>query len=98
MSGFTENMSNLPPGCSTNDIEERAGGEHVSYAWYCSGLPVPPKEQWATNALRFLTAEEAQAYGDDLGCRWFAMGEGEVRQTSDPANYVWKDGKAERLD
>lgn len=97
MSGFASNMSNLPPGCSVNDIEEQATG--VSYAWYCSGLPKPAsKAEWVTNAMRFATEKEAQAWGDDLRGRWFAMGDGEVRKTSDPVNFKLFNGQLKRLE
>lgn len=62
----------------------------MSFAWYCSGVPKPAsKDEWATNALRFATKEEAEAYGNDLGSRWMAMGEGEVRETADTVNYTF---------
>jgi hypothetical protein len=35
--------------------------------------------KWISNALRFATKEEAEAYGDNLAMRWFTA-------LSDPAN------------
>lgn len=96
MPGFSQNFSNLPPGCTDSDIEQQT--KTVSYAWYCSGVPRPAsKAEWTTNALRFATPEEAQRYGDDLGSRWFAMGDGEVRETSDPVTYALIDNILTRI-
>jgi hypothetical protein len=40
----------------------------MAWKWACG------KEQ-ATNALRFATKEECEAYGDNLRMRWFGMPE-----------------------
>lgn len=50
----------------------------MSWKW-CVG-----KEQ-ASNALRFATKEEAEAYGFNLACRWFAMpSPAEAIESDDP--------------
>jgi len=48
---------------------------------------------FATNALRFATREEAQAWLDDLVCRWFAVRDVRVDESTDPVNYAIRDGK-----
>lgn len=53
----------------------------------------------ATNALRFATREEADAYGIDLACRWTAVREIETREMPEPVNYRWTPERgAERIE
>ena len=53
---------------------------------------------WNTNALRFATREEAEAYARDLYSRW-TLCEGHCAQESeDEVNYAWVDGRAVRLE
>ena len=40
----------------------------MSWKWICGA-------ERASNALRFATKEECEAYGHNLACRWFAMPE-----------------------
>ena len=48
---------------------------------------------FATNALRFATREEAQMWLDDLMCRWFAVTDVRVDESTDPVNYSTVDGR-----
>jgi hypothetical protein len=49
--------------------------------------------QWTTNALRFATKEEAEAYVSDLSSRWFLVRETRAVPSTDPINYKWVPGK-----
>lgn len=53
---------------------------------------------YTSNAFRFATEAEAEAYGSDLSGRWLAIKDGRVRLTLDPVNYVWSEGRAVRLE
>lgn len=49
--------------------------------------------EWAGNALRFATKEEAEASASDTYSRWMlAVGHRAV-ESDDPVNYKWLDGK-----
>jgi hypothetical protein len=48
---------------------------------------------FAGNALRFATREEAQMWLDDLMCRWFAVTDVRVDESTDPVNYRTVDGR-----
>jgi len=41
---------------------------------------------WAYNALRFATREDAEAYGRDLFSRWLALSEYEIHESEDKPN------------
>jgi hypothetical protein len=45
-----------------------------------------PDAPWGTNALRFKTAEEAEAYALDLAVRWTAVREITVLESDDEPN------------
>lgn len=47
---------------------------------------------FATNALRFATRDEAQAWLDDLVMRWFAVRDTRVDESTDPVNYKIENG------
>ena len=49
--------------------------------------------QWAGNALRFATKEEAEANVHDLSMRWFAVRETRVIESDDPVNSQYINGK-----
>lgn len=49
--------------------------------------------QWAGNALRFPTKEEAEANAADLWRRWVLVRETRVVESEDEPNYNWADGK-----
>jgi len=49
--------------------------------------------QWAGNALRFATHEEASANACDLFRRWTLPSDYRVDESDDPVNYRWVDGK-----
>lgn len=53
--------------------------------------------KWCGNALRFGTREEAERQVSDLSCRWFAVRETRVVESTDPVNYRYVDGKLERV-
>jgi hypothetical protein len=42
---------------------------------------------WSTNALRFATAEEADAYGKELLSRWWVPSDHRAAPSDDPVNY-----------
>lgn len=42
---------------------------------------------WASNALRFATKEEAQASADELLSRWFVPEDGRAAESEDAVNY-----------
>lgn len=48
---------------------------------------------FAGNALRFATREEAEANARDLMSRWMAVREIRVDESDDPVNYRWIDGR-----
>ena len=43
--------------------------------------------QWAGNALRFATKEEAEASGKELLSRWFVPTDSRATESEDPVNY-----------
>lgn len=45
--------------------------------------------EWVGNALRFATKEEAEANVLDLSCRWMAVRQTRVVESTDPVNYRW---------
>jgi hypothetical protein len=51
--------------------------------------------QFAGNALRFATREEAEANVRDLQWRWAAVRETRVVESDDPVNYRYINGKLE---
>ncbi len=53
--------------------------------------------QWAGNALRFATPEEAEANVQNLKQRWMMVTQTRVVESEDPVNYRWVDGKLEKL-
>jgi hypothetical protein len=52
-----------------------------------------------SNALAFATPEEANSYGNELLSRWFGASDFEVRESSEPVNYIfnYQTGKAESI-
>ena len=52
---------------------------------------------WASNALRFRTRKEADAYGSDLYSRWMGAEAVRTATSRDPVTYVWTGRTAERL-
>lgn len=48
--------------------------------------------QWAGNALRFATKEEAEQQVQDLALRWTLVMDTRVVESEDKVNYIWKDG------
>ncbi len=49
---------------------------------------------WAGNGLFFKTRKEAEAYANDLFCRWAAVRQWRVVRSTNPVNYVWKNDRA----
>ena len=47
-----------------------------------------PAGAWTSNALRFETRTEAEAYGANLGRRWFGFDASQVTPSDDPVNAV----------
>jgi hypothetical protein len=58
----------------------------VSYKVECN---TAGSTTWASNALRFATSAEGEAYGHDLFMRWTALNEYRVIECEDPVNYKW---------
>lgn len=49
--------------------------------------------EWAGNALRFATKEEAEANARDLSGRWMLVMDARADESTDPVNYRWVNGK-----
>lgn len=45
--------------------------------------------EFAGNALRFATREEAESSAHDLACRWMLVERFRVDESEDPVNYMW---------
>jgi len=50
---------------------------------------VAGEKEWATNALRFATEDEAKGYGADLWRRWLAVKEWRVVASDEPVNCMF---------
>ncbi len=57
-----------------------------------------PGNEHNSNALRFATAGEARAYGNELLSRWFVPTHFDVVESSDAVNYRFVDGHAEHIE
>jgi hypothetical protein len=44
---------------------------------------------WASNAIRLPTREQAEAYARDLMMRWTSVRDWRVVECDDPVNYDW---------
>lgn len=53
--------------------------------------------EWAGNALRFATEQEALDNANDLFGRWLLVEQVRVDASEDPVNYRWVDGKLEAV-
>ena len=73
----------------------------VSYCVWCWDRKRRPDgsepDAGATNALRFATKTEAESYAADLYSRWMGLDHYEVRESADPVNYRWVDGRAQEI-
>jgi hypothetical protein len=49
--------------------------------------------EWAGNALRFATEDEALANAENLMGRWMLVEDFRAAESSDPVNYAWVDSK-----
>lgn len=49
--------------------------------------------KWCGNALRFATKQEAEEDVADLAMRWIMVRETRVVESTDPVNYMRKDGR-----
>lgn len=54
--------------------------------------------KWATNALRFATAEEAFASMMQLRMRWWVPTDGRASESEDPVNYRFVNGQNIRIE
>ena len=54
--------------------------------------------EWAGNAVRFATREEARAYVYDLAMRWTLVIDTRVVESDDPVTYAIVDNKLTRLE
>jgi hypothetical protein len=53
---------------------------------YKVGCKTRGDSEWAYNALRFATREQAEEYGADLYSRWTALDQYEVHESDDDPN------------
>jgi hypothetical protein len=53
--------------------------------------------EWAGNALRFATKEEAEANAMNLMWRWTLASDVRVDESDDPVNYRWVNGQLEAV-
>lgn len=53
--------------------------------------------EWAGNALRFETNQEAYDNARDLMGRWLLVENFRVDESDDPVNYRWVDGKLQGI-
>jgi ribosomal protein L31E len=51
--------------------------------------------EWAGNAVRFATSDEAMASARNLMARWFLVDDVRVDESEDEVNYVWDNGLKE---
>lgn len=58
---------------------------------------VSGERNWAGNALRFATKEEAEANVRNLMNRWLLVTDTRVVESEDPVNYRWVNGKLEEV-
>lgn len=54
--------------------------------------------KWATNALRFATAAEAEGSVRELMSRWWVPTDGRAAESEDPVNYRFVDGQNIRIE
>ena len=54
--------------------------------------------KWATNSLRFATAEEAFGSVMALRMRWWVPEDGRATESEDPVNYRFVDGRDVRIE
>lgn len=67
----------------------------MSFAFLVHGVGDPP-DHFTSNAARFATQKEAEAYGFDLGMRWFGFDDSKILESPDPVNARW-DFNARRI-
>jgi hypothetical protein len=65
---------------------------------WCPQVLADSSGVWSSNALRFVTREEAEMYVKDLKSRWLMVYDTRVVDSPDPVNYRWKDGKLESVE
>jgi len=53
---------------------------------------------WDSNALRFATKKQAEAYAVDLMRRWFLVRDTRVVRSRDVVNYEWVEGTLQAVD
>ena len=53
------------------------------------------QREWAGNALRFTTYDEALDNARELMGRWMLVADYRADESTDPVNYRWIDGKLE---
>lgn len=56
------------------------------------------EKTWASNALRFATREEAEAYASDLFRRWTSVEGTRAVESDDAVGHAWTDGGVIYLD
>jgi hypothetical protein len=66
--------------------------------WKPEVQTVGGNDRWSSNGLVFATEAEAKAYVSDLMWRWMQVTDTRVVDTSEPVNYRWHEGKAERIE
>jgi hypothetical protein len=53
--------------------------------------------KWVSNGVRFATADEAEAAGQELSMRWFALDQWRAAESDEPVNYKFENGKSVAL-
>lgn len=53
--------------------------------------------EWCSNALRFATRDEAEAYATDLFMRWTQPSDKRAVECDDPVTHRWTETGVERL-
>lgn len=48
--------------------------------------------EWATNAIRFATKDEAERAGEELLSRWYAPTDSRAAESDDEVNYEFPEG------
>lgn len=59
---------------------------------YAPQVQVNGRPEWAGNALRFATVQEAEANVHDLMMRWLSVTDTRVVETDDPVTHQWLPG------
>jgi hypothetical protein len=65
---------------------------------YKPEVQVNGANDWAGNALRFATREEAEANVHNLMMRWLLVTDTRVIESTDPVNYAWVNNQLQSIE